>query len=48
MKTRKYLKENTTRIPLAESDLRRLSTAIPLDAASGTRYSEFQLKGMGI
>jgi hypothetical protein len=48
MKTRKYLKENTTRISLSGCDLRRLSTAIPPDAASGTRYPEFQLKGMGI
>jgi aryl-alcohol dehydrogenase-like predicted oxidoreductase len=47
-KTRKYLKENTTRIALSEDDLRRLSQAFPPDAAAGLRYPEFQLKGMGI
>ena len=47
-KTRKYLKENTTRLTLSDSDLRRLSDAFPLDAAAGLRYPEFQLKGMGI
>jgi aryl-alcohol dehydrogenase-like predicted oxidoreductase len=47
-KRRTYLKENTTRIPLSDADLRRLSDAFPLDAASGLRYPEFQLKGMGI
>jgi len=47
-KRRTYLKENTTRIPLSAADLRRLSDAFPLDAASGLRYPEFQLKGMGI
>jgi aryl-alcohol dehydrogenase-like predicted oxidoreductase len=47
-KTRKYLKENTTRIMLSDSELRSLNNAFPLDAASGLRYPEFQLKGMGI
>jgi aryl-alcohol dehydrogenase-like predicted oxidoreductase len=47
-KTRKYLKENTTRIALSEADLRRLSQAFPPNAAAGLRYPEFQLKGMGI
>ena len=47
-KTRKYLKENTTRIALSEDDLHRLSQAFPPDAAAGLRYPEFQLKGMGI
>jgi aryl-alcohol dehydrogenase-like predicted oxidoreductase len=47
-KTRKYLKENTTRIALSEDDLRRLSQAFPPNAAAGLRYPEFQLKGMGI
>ena len=47
-KTRKYLKENTTRIGLSEADLRRLSQAFPPNAAAGLRYPEFQLKGMGI
>jgi aryl-alcohol dehydrogenase-like predicted oxidoreductase len=47
-KTRKYLKENTTRIALSEEDLRRLSQAFPPNAAAGLRYPEFQLKGMGI
>jgi aryl-alcohol dehydrogenase-like predicted oxidoreductase len=47
-KTRKYLKENTTRIALSEDDLRRLSEAFPPNAAAGLRYPEFQLKGMGI
>jgi len=47
-KTRKYLKENTTRIALSDADLRRLSQAFPPNAAAGLRYPEFQLKGMGI
>ena len=47
-KTRKYLKENTTRIALSEDDLRGLSQAFPPNAAAGLRYPEFQLKGMGI
>jgi aryl-alcohol dehydrogenase-like predicted oxidoreductase len=47
-KTRKYLKENTTRIALSDDDLRRLSEAFPPNAAAGLRYPEFQLKGMGI
>jgi aryl-alcohol dehydrogenase-like predicted oxidoreductase len=47
-KTRKYLKENTTRITLSDADLRRLSEAFPPNAAAGLRYPEFQLKGMGI
>jgi aryl-alcohol dehydrogenase-like predicted oxidoreductase len=47
-KTRKYLQENTTRIMLSDTDLRRLSDAFPPNAASGLRYPEFQLKGMGI
>jgi aryl-alcohol dehydrogenase-like predicted oxidoreductase len=47
-KTRKYLKENTTRIALSDDDLRRLSQAFPPNAAAGLRYPEFQLKGMGI
>ncbi len=47
-KTRKYLKENTTRIALSEADLGRLSQAFPPNAAAGLRYPEFQLKGMGI
>jgi aryl-alcohol dehydrogenase-like predicted oxidoreductase len=47
-KTRKYLKENTTRVMLSDAELRSLSDAFPSDAASGLRYPEFQLKGMGI
>jgi aryl-alcohol dehydrogenase-like predicted oxidoreductase len=47
-KTRKYLKENTTRIVLSDADLRRLNEAFPPNAAAGLRYPEFQLKGMGI
>jgi aryl-alcohol dehydrogenase-like predicted oxidoreductase len=47
-KTRKYLQENTTRIALSDADLRSLSNAFPPNAASGLRYPEFQLKGMGI
>jgi aryl-alcohol dehydrogenase-like predicted oxidoreductase len=47
-KTRKYLKENTTRIALSDADLHRLSQAFPPNAAAGLRYPEFQLKGMGI
>jgi len=47
-KTRKYLKENTTRIALSDAELRRLNDAFPPNVASGLRYPEFQLKGMGI
>jgi aryl-alcohol dehydrogenase-like predicted oxidoreductase len=47
-KTRKYLKENTTRVMLSDTELRSLSDAFPPNAASGLRYPEFQLKGMGI
>jgi aryl-alcohol dehydrogenase-like predicted oxidoreductase len=47
-KTRKYLKENTTKIVLSDSDLRRLDSAFPLHVAAGPRYPESQLKGMGI
>jgi aryl-alcohol dehydrogenase-like predicted oxidoreductase len=47
-KTRKYLQENATRIALSDADLRSLSNAFPPNAASGLRYPEFQLKGMGI
>jgi aryl-alcohol dehydrogenase-like predicted oxidoreductase len=47
-KTRKYLKENTTRIALTNADLRRLNDTFPPNAAAGLRYPEFQLKGMGI
>jgi aryl-alcohol dehydrogenase-like predicted oxidoreductase len=47
-KTRKYLTENTTRIALSDAELRRLNEAFPPNVASGLRYPEFQLKGMGI
>ena len=47
-KTPRYLKENTTRLPLSEAELRRLSETFVPDAAAGLRYPEFQLKGMGI
>ena len=47
-KTPRYLKENTTRLPLSEAELRRLTEAFVPDAAAGLRYPEFQLKGMGI
>jgi aryl-alcohol dehydrogenase-like predicted oxidoreductase len=47
-KTPRYLKENTTRLPLSEAELRRLTETFVPDAAAGLRYPEFQLKGMGI
>jgi aryl-alcohol dehydrogenase-like predicted oxidoreductase len=47
-KTRKYLKENATRIALTDADLRRLNDAFVTGVAAGTRYPESQMKGMGI
>lgn len=49
-KRRTYLRENLAAIDLTLSpqDIARLSAGLPLGAASGLRYPEFQLKKLGI
>ncbi len=49
-KRRSYLEQNiaATEISLSPAEVASLSAAFPPNAASGLRYPEFQLKGMGI
>ena len=49
-KKRKFLEENVDAVgvSLTESEAAALDTALPPGAASGFRYTEFQLKGLGI
>jgi aryl-alcohol dehydrogenase-like predicted oxidoreductase len=46
----RFLEENVgaVGVNLAESEAAMLDTALPLGAAAGLRYPEFQLKGLGI
>jgi aryl-alcohol dehydrogenase-like predicted oxidoreductase len=49
-KKRKFLEENVGAlgINLSEAEMEALEIALPLGAAAGFRYPEFQLKGLGI
>src|SRR4029078_4702583 len=49
-KKRKFLEENVgaVGVSLTETEAQTLDRALPLGAAAGFRYPEFQLKGLGI
>ncbi len=49
-KKRKFLEENVgaVGVSLTKSEADALAAALPAGAASGFRYPEFQLKGLGI